>query len=524
MAADQTNDVMARRALLNTLSNFTAKFLSLGAWVLLTRFILQHLGPSQYGLWVLVGSVTAYGSLFDFGIAAAITKYVAEFRARQEAERARSLIATALWLYTGLGLAVVLLSAALAPVFPHLFAIRPDQRLTAMWLVLLSGIHVGLLIPCAAPGAVLRGLQRFDILNMLGAVGTLLSFAATVAMLYLGGGVVSLAIVGIGVTLLMQLPAIWFIRRLAPDMPLGWRGAQRRMANTVASFSSSLLLIHLGGQLETKTDEIVIGKFLPLSAIAPYNIARRVSALPLALTEQFLSLLLPLASSMAAENDHSRVRSLYIVSTRLTLAMFIPIGLSLVVLAKPILALWVGEEYSGYSHLVLILTIASLIDTSQWPAGMILQGMARHRPLALLSIATGLGNLALSILLIAFLGLTGVALGTLIPTTIVCLLLVMPYAARAMNVRVRELISRAFLPALAPAVPALAVAFILRTLLAPQSVASVLLVAGASSLVFAVGYLTLKVNELERRTCRQLAVTLIDSARLQWRRAWLQRG
>lgn len=521
MADDHTNDLMARRALLNALSNYVSKFLNLGAWLILTRFILQHLGSNLYGMWVLVGSLTAYGSLFDFGIAAAITKYVAEFRARREPELARSLIATALCLYTGLGLAVVLLSAVMAPLFPRLFGIAPYQQATAVWLVLLSGIGVGLSIPCAAPAAVLRGLQRFDIINMLSVVGTLLSAAATVAMLFAGGGVVGLAIVGIIVTVLMQIPAIWCIQRLAPDMPLGWRGADARLVRTVATFSSSLFLIHLGGQLETKTDEIVIGRFLPLSFVTPYNIARRVSALPLALTEQFLSLLLPLASSMYAEKDHTRIRSLYIVSTRLTLAMFIPMGLSLVVLAKPILTLWVGEEYSAYSHLVLILTIASLIDTSQWPAGIILQGMARHKPLALLSLASGFGNLALSVVLILLLGLTGVALGTLIPTAIVCLAFVMPYALRVMNVSLRELISRAYLPVLGPAIPALAVAYILREILAPQTVVSVLLVASSTVLVFGIGYLGIKANEFERRTCRNLAVTLVDFARLQWRRAWL---
>ena len=521
MAADQTNDVMARRALLNALSNYIAKLLSLGAWVLLTRFILQHLGANLFGLWVLVGSVTAYGSLFDFGIAAAITKYVAEFRARREAELARSLIATALCLYTGLGLAVVLLSAVIAPLFPRLFGIAPYQQATAVWLVLLSGIGVGLSIPCAAPAAVLRGLQRFDIINMLSIVGTLLSAAATVAMLFAGGGVVGLAIVGLSVTVLMQIPAIWCIQRLAPDMPLGWRGANARLVRTVATFSSWLFLMHLGGQLETKTDEIVIGRFLPLSSVTPYNIARRVSALPLALTEQFLSLLLPLASSMHAENDHTRIRSLYIVSTRLTLAMFIPIGLSLVVLAKPILALWVGEAYSAYSHLVFILTLASLIDVSLWPAGLVVQGMARHKPAALLALAAGFSNLAASVVLIRLLGLTGVALGTLIPTTVFCLAFVTPYYLRVMDVSPRELISRAYLPALGPAIPAIVVAYILRELLAPQTVASVCLVAGSASLVFAVGYLTLKVNEFERRTCRNLAVTLVDFARLQWRRAWL---
>jgi O-antigen/teichoic acid export membrane protein len=524
VTAEPAPEPIARRVLLNVLSNYTAKILSLAAWLLLTRFLLLRLGAEQYGLWVLVGSVTAYGSLFDLGIAAAITKYVAEFRARREMERARALIATALWLYLGLGLVVVLLAVLLAPAFPRFFAIQPEQQSTAMWLALLLGIHIGVSIPCAASAAVLQGLQRFDLLNVLNVVTVALSFAATVAVVAADGGVVALAGVGLSLTVLMQLPALLVIRRIAPELPFGLRGADRHMARTVVGFSFPLLLLHVGGHLESRTDEIVIGKFLPLRTIAPYNIARRISGLPLALTEQFLSLLLPLTSSLHAANDGARLRSLYIVSTRLTLAVFIPIGLSLVVLARPILTLWVGEAYGAYAPLVLILTVASLIDTSQWPAGLILQGMARHQPLASMTLASGLSNLALSIFLIGFMGLTGVALGTLIATTIVCLLFVTPYALRVLQVSAREIIWQAWLPALAPAIPALVVAYLLRSLLAPQSVISVASVAGVSCLVFAVVYLALKVNDFERQTCRRFAITLLASVRLQWRRAWFERG
>lgn len=521
MADNQSNDALARRTLFNTLGNISVKLINLAAWLFLTRFTLQHLGPNLFGLWVLVASVTAYGLLFDFGIATAITKYVAEFRARQEPERARALIATALWLYTGLGLAVALIGAAMAPVFPDLFGITPEQRATAVWLVLLSGLSVGLSIPASTPFAVLRGLQRFDVINLLSVVGTLMSVAATVASLYAGGGVIGVVMVGILVTIVMQVAAIRCIQRLAPDMPLGWRGAEARLVRTVATFSSWLFLIHLGGQLETKSDEIVIGKFLPLSSVTPYTIARRVSALPLSLTEQFLSLLLPLAASMHAGNDRARIRSLYIISTRLALAMFMPIGLSLVVLAKPILTLWVGEAYSAHSHLVFILVLAGLIDVSLWPGGLIAQGMARHKPVALFALATGFSNLAISIVLIQRLGLTGVALGTLIPTTAFCLLFVTPYYLRILDVSPQELISRGYLPALAPAIPAIVVAYALRELLAPQSLAAVGLVAGSSGLVFVASYLSLKVNEFERRLCRHFLRTLMEFARLKWQRAWL---
>src|SRR5713226_5656046 len=95
-----------RRMLLNTLSNYAGKVYTLGVWFFLTPFIVHQLGPNDYGLWVLIGSVAAYGALLEFGIANAITKYVAEYLARNQPAEAGRLVATALWLYAGLGLTV----------------------------------------------------------------------------------------------------------------------------------------------------------------------------------------------------------------------------------------------------------------------------------------------------------------------------------------------------------------------------------------------------------------------------------
>jgi Na+-driven multidrug efflux pump len=70
-----------------------------------------------------------------------------------------------------------------------------------------------------------------------------------------------------------------------------------------------------------------------------------------------------------------------------------------------------------HAHLVTILTIASLIDTSQCRR-FSAAGMAKHRRLAIFSIGSGLVNLGLSLALVRPLGVTGVALGTLIPTAL----------------------------------------------------------------------------------------------------------
>jgi O-antigen/teichoic acid export membrane protein len=324
-----------------------------------------------------------------------------------------------------------------------------------------------------------------------------------------------LAVVNILVNLLMQVPAIWLIRRNAKQLHFGWKGAKRSHIRTVASYSSALFIINIAGQLQVKTDEVVVGAFLLVSDVTPYSIAHRLSEIPQLLTEQFMKVLMPLASRLHSENDQGRLRQLYLISTRLTLASFLPLGLGATILAKPFLTAWVGIAYAPYAGLVLLLVGASLFDTLMWPAGSILQGMARHRWLAISAIASGLVNLAISITLVKTLGLIGVALGTLIPTSLECLLFVTPYAMRVIGINLRTALKEIYLPVIAPALMMSIVLFGLRYLVNPVGMLSLLAVGFIGLLVYVTIYLSFGASSQERNNFIGLAKNTLQSIRLR---------
>ena len=71
----------AANTLRSVLTNYIAKIFLLATGFLMTPFLLHRLGPVKFGLWALVSSVAAYGSLFDFGMSGAVVKHVAQYRA-----------------------------------------------------------------------------------------------------------------------------------------------------------------------------------------------------------------------------------------------------------------------------------------------------------------------------------------------------------------------------------------------------------------------------------------------------------
>ena len=436
--------------MVSALSNYAGRLVTLATWFFLTPYILGRLGDSDYGLYALIGSVTGYAALLDFGMTTAVTRFVAESHARRQPEEAEAVVATALSLYTGLAVLVILVSVLLAPWISGLFHLSLGLQRTAGVLIVVAGVGTAVSFPGALPYAVLAGTQRFDLASILSIVGTLATGAGIWFALQAGYGLVGVIAVHPILTLLMVAPGVILVRRAIPGFRFGWRAARRALVRKVVSFSSVLFVINVASQVQTKTDEIVIGAYLPIADITPYSIARRLSEIPQLLASQFVKILLPMATQLHTASAAEGLRSMYVTSTRLTVAMVSALTCGLCLLARPFISIWAGPQYADSARLLTVLAIAGMVDLSQWPASMILQGMGRHRLLAVTATATAAANLILSLWWIQTMGVMGVALGTLIPAIVESLFVVLPFSLKLIDVDARQAWSEMFGPALFP--------------------------------------------------------------------------
>ena len=94
----------------NVGSSWFALGINIVVGVLLSPYILHHLGDEAFGLWVLIFSITGYYGLFDLGIRSSIVRYVATFSATSDQTELDRLISTALFTYTGIGLVALLVT------------------------------------------------------------------------------------------------------------------------------------------------------------------------------------------------------------------------------------------------------------------------------------------------------------------------------------------------------------------------------------------------------------------------------
>ena len=158
------------RLIRNALANYAGQIATIVVALLLTPVLLQSLGPSMYGVWVLVVSIQGLGGLLDLGIAASVVKFVAQHEALGEADQRNRVVSTTFFLHLGIGSVTGLALALFALVGLPSLNLRPAELAEARTALVVAGAGLMVLMPLSVPGNLLIGLRRYQSSNVINIV------------------------------------------------------------------------------------------------------------------------------------------------------------------------------------------------------------------------------------------------------------------------------------------------------------------------------------------------------------------
>ena len=148
---------------LGALITYANLALSIAVGLFLIPFVIQRLGPSEYGLYRLVGVFIGYVTIIDFGMANTVTRYVAQYRAIQDRKGEENFLAIAYIIYTVIAIIVIILGLLLNMSLPYIYkqTLSPIQLREAQVMFFFAIINLVLsLIGYPILGA-LRGQEQY---------------------------------------------------------------------------------------------------------------------------------------------------------------------------------------------------------------------------------------------------------------------------------------------------------------------------------------------------------------------------
>jgi O-antigen/teichoic acid export membrane protein len=508
-----SGDSLHKRVFVGTVSNLLGMGVIVICSLALVPVIVHRVGATDYGILVVATAIASFFYLLDVGISAGLVKYVAEYVARSEYDEGAWMVGAATWLYALIGVAVCIVGVGLALVLPALLGLHGHTRRVVPAVAALTAIDVGISIPSIAPIALLRGLQRFSLVNGMAVGGAIIGAGLTVGALLLGGGIVGVAAAVAVSDVIMFAMSFGVIRRVAPELTGRLFRPDRQRARRLMRFSSSIAIIGFSGGLQRRTDAIVIGAALPVRLVTPYNFAQRLAEGTRITTEQFVKVVLPVATEIGVTRDRAVLRGLFLTATRLSLAITLAVALPLIVLGGSILSLWVGSQYGKYGDLVAILAASAVFDLVAWPAGSVLQGIERHPPLARIALGNGITNLLLSVALVGAFGVEGVAVGTLVASVGATMLFVFPYTARSLGISFSDLGREVLVRLVVPGTALAAILVAMSSSMAVTSLARLVAVLAVALSGYALAYVVVGAGPRERDAYRLAASAVV---RLVW--------
>jgi O-antigen/teichoic acid export membrane protein len=464
-----------RNVVTGTATKYVLLAVNVALGVVLMPFTVHHLGASEYGLWMLVASLTYYFQLLDLGYGNGLVRHVADADARGDVQGVNDILSTFVVVYAGLGLLAAIGTAALiafaVPRFPHL---SPADIARARILLGIMGVRIAVGFPMTVFGAVTTARQRFALNNSVAIAVALVNGITTYVVLASGHGLVTLVAATTAVGLGSYGAYAWTARVAFPDLRLRVSSFSRALVRDVTTFSVYLFVIDIAVQIGFNLDNIVIGAALGTSAVAVYAVTLRLADYQRQLCNQFNSFLFPLAVRFGADGRAEALESMLVNGTRVALLMVTGVTICVIGFGRPLIVRWMGPAFEAGVIPLYVLALTGVVLVGQGPLGNILLATGRHRLVASVSLGEALANLALSVVLVRRFGMLGVAVGTALPVVIANLLILLPAACRQFGLSPFAFLRQTLTPAMIGAVPAIGACITFRLLYAPTSLAAII--------------------------------------------------
>jgi len=465
------------RVLRNVVTNYLRLIIGGLLGFLITPVMVHLLGDRDYGLWVTVFSFTGYFGLIDQGIRPSLVRYVSRDHARGDREGLERTISSALALFAIAGVITLLVTVVVASQFQRWFSVSAISGRQLFELVLVAGASVALGFPLGVFGAVLSGLQRYDLSNAIGVGIGILRAIVFVVVLRTGGGLLQLAWASLAMNILGHALTMAIALRLLPGLHLGPARVNREALLAIGGYSSVAFIGALASSIAFQTDALVITAFLSAAAVTPFSLAAGLVETVRSLVYSATFVLSPTASEMETRGETSQLHAMLLAGAKYSVLLSWPVLFGLLVFGENFLVTWVGPKYATvhswmnvFTHhgsqasagqILALLTVPTLLSLPQSTASALMFGVSRHQGVVALSLANALVNLGLSLWWVHPWGLAGVALGTAVPLALLGGVATAIYACRALGLALSrylwEGMGRAGLATLAFLVPALAV-------------------------------------------------------------------
>ncbi len=253
---------IAARFLRNSAANIIRTGLVAVISILLPMYLTHRLPSKVYGAWVLILQLSAYVAYLNLGVQTAVSKYIAEYEARQDLAGCGKCASSGLRILLVAGSLGLVLTALTSAFVPRIFQDLPYELLHDVQIsILLVGFSLSVGLASSVFSAVFLGLQRYEI-PMLISVGNRLLYALAVcAAVALHRGLVLMALITAFINLLTSAVEVGAWKSLASSIHVRLISTDRSMTRQMLAYCFTLTIWSASMLFISGLDLTIVGHY-----------------------------------------------------------------------------------------------------------------------------------------------------------------------------------------------------------------------------------------------------------------------
>ncbi len=416
----RTDDLMddlgrrtARGGAITIVSQGSKFVMSMAGTIILARLLL----PEDYGLVGMVAVITGFIAVFkDLGLSAATI---------QRTELNNDQISTLFWLNVFVSVAIMLVTAALAPVVAWFYG---EPKLTLITIAYAAGFLFGGLT--VQHEALLRRRMRFAALAVAEIVSLVISIAVAIVLALKGASYWALVSsqLALGFSYLIL---IWSACRWRPGLPVRNSGVR-----TMIAFGGNLTAFGVVNYVARNLDNMLIGRYWGAQQLGLYARAYQLLLLPIdQINTPITAVAVPALSRL--KDSPERYRSAYLRLLEKVALLTMPTMAFMIASSEQLVSIILGPKWLGVGRIFALLGIVGLVQPIANTTGWLFVTQARTADMfrwGLLGSAITVAGIVAGISW----GSVGVAASYSLTVTFVVVPLLLWYVSRTGPVRMKD--------------------------------------------------------------------------------------
>lgn len=341
----------ANKVIFNTGVLYGQLIISMAIGLFTTRIVLDALGETNYGIYMLVAGVVGILGILNSNMANTSMRYMAHSLGTNDKKTIQKTFNTTLILHFVIGaIVVILMQIGGWFMFEYLLNIPDDKVFDAKIVFQFMVITTFITVISVPYDAVMNSHENMLALSLVDILGSVLKLGVAIYLTFSEANLLILyGFLILVIQLILRVIKQWYSRMKYEECKIRLRGyVDKTLMKSILSFTSWNLFGSLGALAVTQVRGVILNMFFGVSLNAAQGIAQSASTPVNMVSESMTRAINPQLTKSEGGGDRQRMLRITEISTKYSVFLFALFAIPVLLEAKFLLNLWLKEvpEYA----------------------------------------------------------------------------------------------------------------------------------------------------------------------------------